>query len=332
MRRQQNITTLVYEALFPKPTPKDPPDFASHLARNLVAEVRIETQRFYGGLETVEARYPGLNYSYGPHRKRLARFEHHARLFKAFDELGLTEHEIGMLCRWEGTLWARQRYERDEGTKVVDTTGSEILPWVDRRIVGSKSGRRRGSGAESRRRSIKVKTEIEIEIEEAREASTRSLARAHQSMTLEEARAQLRQFEEQNRQRLQQARRETDEPMSDVPPPAADENDDIDDTESEEIESVGIELNARLIEAVAAREQQGLDGHNLPLDPAYEAYLKEAMENGTLAGVTSTLQAQAIQQALDAARATATPSSVAVSNVQAAQQMADAQGVAVAPQ
>ncbi|KIW08798.1 uncharacterized protein PV09_00732 [Verruconis gallopava] len=160
MRREQSIATIVYNHLFPSPTPSDPPDFASHLAKNLVAEVRIETQRFYGGLETVEARYPGLNYSHPPHRKRLGRFPHHARLFKAFDELGLTEHEISMLCRWEGTLWARQRYERDEGIKVVDTTGMEIGPYVDRRRVQKRSRR-------SSPRGIKVKTHIEVEIEDA---------------------------------------------------------------------------------------------------------------------------------------------------------------------
>ncbi|KAF2401606.1 hypothetical protein EJ06DRAFT_455432, partial [Trichodelitschia bisporula] len=132
MRRETSIPATVYKALFPHPTPTDPPDFSAHLAKNLVAEVRIETQRFYGGLETVEARYPGLNYSHPPHRKRLARFPHHARLFAAFDTLGLTEHEIAQLCRWEGTLWARQRYERDEGITVADTTGTEIKPWVDR--------------------------------------------------------------------------------------------------------------------------------------------------------------------------------------------------------
>ena len=82
---------------------------------------------------------------------------------------------------------------------------------------------------------------------------------------------------------------------------AADQPEDSDD----DIESVGIELNARLIAAVAAREQQGL-GSDIALDPAWEAFLKEAAENGTplMSGMTSTLQAQAIQQAINAARTT----------------------------
>ena len=276
MRREHSISSLVYHHLFPHPTSSDPPDFATHLAKHLVAEVRIETQRFYGGLETVEARYPGLNYSHPPHRKRLSRFPHHARLFRAFDELGLTEHEIGMLCRWEGTLWARQRYERDEGITVLDTTGSEIQPWVDRRPK-----RDRWKASEKRASQIKVKTDIEVEISDRASAHGRPGTASAQAVS------------------------RGDETMLDASaqPEESDEDDDEDD--DDDIESVGIELNARLIAAVAAREQQGL-GSDIALDPAWEAFLKEAAENGTplMSDMTSTLQAQAIQQAINAARAT----------------------------
>jgi len=133
MHRKLPISQLVYAQLFPNPSPSDPATFSAHLSKNLVGEVRVETATFYGSLDTTEARYPGLNYAYGPHRKRLGRFPHHARLFEAFDTLGLTESEILGFCRWEGTLWARERYERDEGVKVQDTTGNEIGPWVDNR-------------------------------------------------------------------------------------------------------------------------------------------------------------------------------------------------------
>ena len=275
MRREHSISSLVYHHLFPHPTPSDPPDFATHLAKHLVAEVRIETQRFYGGLETVEARYPGLNYSHPPHRKRLSRFPHHARLFRAFDELGLTEHEIGMLCRWEGTLWARQRYERDEGITVQDTTGCEIQPWVDRR---PKRDRRKAG--EKRASQIKVKTDIEVEISDRTSANGRGGMASAQAVSASRMRDQ-----------------PVDETMLDADAQAEESDDDI--------EGMGIELNARLIAAVAAREQQGL-GSDIALDPAWEAFLKEAAENGTplMNGMTSTLQAQAIQQAINAARST----------------------------
>lgn len=130
---RQSIQVLVYRQLYPNPRSSDPPTFANHLTRNLVPEVRAETSTFYGTLDTIEARYPGLDYTHPPHRVRLGRFWHHRRLFLAFDDLGLTKDEILSLCRWEGTRWARESYERQEGITVRDTTGEEIPPWVDPR-------------------------------------------------------------------------------------------------------------------------------------------------------------------------------------------------------
>lgn len=251
MRREHSIASTVYHHLFPAPTTTDPLDFATHLAKHLVAEVRIETQRFYGGLETVEARYPGLNYSHAPHRKRLGRFPHHARLFRTFDDLGLTEHEIGMLCRWEGTLWARQRYERDEGIKVLDTTCQEIGPWVDRRI--RKRSRR------SSPRGIKVKTDIEIEVEDVGSSGD---SRSQTRTPVPQAMAYV-----QSHSRIVE--------MRDTNPS---QRPDVEDTD-EEVESIGLQLNARLIAAAAAREAHGLP-HDIIMDPAWEQYLKEQAERG----------------------------------------------------
>ena len=117
MRRQTPIAHLLYSYLFPHPGTNDPQNFSAHLARNLVPEVRIEVATFYGDLNSAEARYPGLNYCHPPHRMRLGRFKYHKRLFEAFDTLGLTYNEIQEFCCWEGTKWARERYERDEGVK-----------------------------------------------------------------------------------------------------------------------------------------------------------------------------------------------------------------------
>jgi hypothetical protein len=227
MHRKIPISVLVYQELFPNPSPTDPPSFSAHLTKNLVGEVRIETATFYGSLDTIEARYPGLNYAHAPHRKRLGRFPHHKRLFEAFDKLGLTESEIQGFCRWEGTLWARERYERDEGVKVRDTTGVEIGEWVDRR---------RHRNATSSRR-INVKTDIEVEIEE--------VAASEQATDL----------------------RQPDTEMMDD-----------DDVSEEEDESVGLELNQRLLRAAAMREQ----GVIVNMDPMWEQYLKEAQERGEL--------------------------------------------------
>lgn len=217
MHRKTPIAALVYTHLFPNPRPDDPTSFSAHLSKNLVGEVRIETATFYGSLETIEARYPGLNYAYAPHRKRLGRFPHHARLFKAFDELRLTDFEIQGFCRWEGTLWARERYERDEGIKVMDTTGMEIGPWIDNRKPRQTKTR------------INVKTDIEVEIEEVPAAND----------TIDE---------------------------------------DMEDESDEEVESVGFQLNQRLIEAAAMRDQ----GVNVVMDPEWEQYLKETQEREAL--------------------------------------------------
>jgi hypothetical protein len=120
--RKPSISHLVYGALYPKARPNDPASFAAHTSRNLVPEVRAETANFYGALDCIEAQYPGLDYNFPPHRKRLSRFHHHRKLFRVFDELGLTEAEIASLCRWEGTKSARERYEADEGVIIRDTT------------------------------------------------------------------------------------------------------------------------------------------------------------------------------------------------------------------
>ncbi|KAF2820740.1 hypothetical protein CC86DRAFT_250121, partial [Ophiobolus disseminans] len=228
MHRKNPISVLVYNTLFPQPSPTDPPSFSAHLSKNLVGEVRIETANFYGSLDTIEARYPGLNYAFAPHRKRLGRFPHHRRLFDAFDRLGLTEAEIQGFCRWEGTLWARERYERDEGVRVVDTTGVEISAWVDRRRFPASS-------------RIKVKTDIEVEI------TPTPLSAPQQDADI-------------------------DTQMSD---PDVSEDDDPDaDIDA----SVGFSLNARLLHAAALRDQ----GANVPMDPEWEQYLKEAQERGEL--------------------------------------------------
>lgn len=121
-----SIAQLVYNATFPRPRPNDPTSFPAHIARHLVPEVRIETSTFYGSLDCIEAQYPGLDYTYKPHRMRLSRFPWHRKLFKVFDELGLTNSEISSLCRWEGTKSARERYEKEEGVKVRDTTADSI--------------------------------------------------------------------------------------------------------------------------------------------------------------------------------------------------------------
>ena len=247
MHRKNPISVLVYNNLFPTPSPTDPPSFSAHLSKNLVGEVRIETANFYGSLDTIEARYPGLNYAFAPHRKRLGRFPHHRRLFDAFDRLGLTEAEIQGFCRWEGTLWARERYERDEGVRVVDTTGVEIGQWVDRR------------GARDTAQGINVKTDIEVEIEEVPMTDRGTSSRQPHHDT--------EMHDEDDEEEEEEGEEE-------------EEDDDDDESESEVdlTASIGFTLNARLLHAAVLRDQ----GSNIPMDPEWEQYLKDAQERGEL--------------------------------------------------
>lgn len=124
------VDQMVYTAMFPRPKSNDPSNFHALLQRNLIPEVRQETHAFYGHLETQEAKYPGLDYTHKTHRIRLSRWPWHRRLFRAFDTLTLTDAEITGLTKWEGTKWAKEKYEREQGVKIRDTT-DEGLPNAD---------------------------------------------------------------------------------------------------------------------------------------------------------------------------------------------------------
>ena len=128
--RKPSVHDALYRYLHPRPKNNDPPTFNQFISRCLVPEVRTEVQTFYGTLENnLEAMYPGLDYTFPPHRRRLARFPAHRKLFRAFDELGLTSSEILSICVWEGTRCAKEKYEHDNHTKIPDTTlhGIEVV-------------------------------------------------------------------------------------------------------------------------------------------------------------------------------------------------------------
>ncbi|KAI1392745.1 uncharacterized protein F4822DRAFT_139333 [Hypoxylon trugodes] len=125
------VDQLVHEFMFPKPRTSDPQNFHTLLHRNLIPEVRQEVHSFYGHLDTQEAKYPGLDYTHRIHRIRLSRWPWHRRLFRAFDALRLTHSEIANLTKWEGTKWAKERFERDSGIVIRDTAFDDIAEWVE---------------------------------------------------------------------------------------------------------------------------------------------------------------------------------------------------------
>ena len=138
------VAPLVFSRLFPNPKASDPTSFQAHVTRNLIPEVRSETVCFYGPIDCLEAQYPGLDYNTTAHRTRLGRFPWHRRLFRAFDELRLTDYEIQILCKWEGTRWARERYEKDERVKIRDTTWDDVESAVHTRPTATKTNLRDG--------------------------------------------------------------------------------------------------------------------------------------------------------------------------------------------
>ncbi len=125
------IEEIVYDQLFPRPKASDPQNFQSFLQRSLIPEVRQETHSFYGHIDTQEAKYPGLDYAHPTHRMRLSRWPWHRRLFRAFDALGLTRFEIAGLTKWEGTKWAKEKYETEQGLAIRDTTADGFPTWEE---------------------------------------------------------------------------------------------------------------------------------------------------------------------------------------------------------
>lgn len=135
------IDHIVYEQMFPRPRSNDPLNFQAFLQRTLIPEVRLETQAFYGHIETQEAKYPGLDYNHPTHRIRLSRFPGHRSLFKAFDRLQLTPSEIDSLTKWEGTKWAKAKYEKEQGVTIRDTTNDGTPTWEEVQAGNEVNGR-----------------------------------------------------------------------------------------------------------------------------------------------------------------------------------------------
>ena len=101
-------------------------DWRGYIVHYLIPEIKAETQRFYGDNTSIESRHPGLDYANKGHRSRLAAFPHHKQLFGVFDKLRLTKDEIRELCKWKGTLFAKEEFERQDRSHIRDTTWDEI--------------------------------------------------------------------------------------------------------------------------------------------------------------------------------------------------------------
>ena len=208
----------VYRTLYPHPTEGDPASFSEFVNRCIVPEVRNETVRYYGPIDDLEAKYPGLDYAAPAHRLRLRHFPHHCRLFDAFDRLRLTSWEIYELCKWEGTKNAKDKYMKHNRVAINDTTWDGLKHDTRPRLQPT---------------------------------SYRALHRP----------------------------RPRPGPAPYVPLYPIASADDLDSPDEDVVaHSVGNTLNQRLRTATAAR----LRGQPGPLDPAYEQWLKDARERGTI--------------------------------------------------
>ena len=163
------IPPLVYSRLFPVPRSSDPTSFQAHTTRNLLPEVHAETACFYGPVNCLEAQYPGLDYANPAHRVRLGRYPWHCKLFCILDELRLSDHEIQTLCRWEGTRSAREKYEKDAGIMIRDTTWDEVEHAVYIKATVIRNGLCTGEEPDGEVRQIgeeKIKMDNELDDEE----------------------------------------------------------------------------------------------------------------------------------------------------------------------
>ncbi|GAP88784.1 hypothetical protein SAMD00023353_1202150 [Rosellinia necatrix] len=262
------VDQLVYEAMFPKPRSTDVQNFQSLLHRHLILEVREEVHSFYGHLDTQEAKYPGLDYCHPIHRIRLSRWPWHRRLFRAFDNLRLTDAEIAGLTKWEGTKWAKDRFERDSGIIIRDTAADDISPWVEPEDRPRATGETPRATARQVLQVEEEEVELEVDIEEEGE-------------------------EEEEEEEDEEERREDEDEDEE----GEEEEEDIEDEEMEaeeaeeesdgELQSIGFALNEHLRQR-AARHEAGEQSEHY--EDEWEQWLKNAIESGEFPFLTDPSQ------------------------------------------
>ncbi|CAK7201298.1 hypothetical protein SEUCBS139899_004001 [Sporothrix eucalyptigena] len=254
------IDQLVYEHMLPRPKASDPLNFAGLLTRFLVFEVRQEVHSFYGHLDTQEAKYPGLDYCHPIHRIRLSRWPWHRRLFRAFDALRLTPTEIANLTKWEGTRWAKERYEKEQNITILDTAADDmpdcrhVESWLDDQPHAVDD-------------YVSLLTESHaLAMYESRETTTDDCLVTPAVVPSRIETVSLREIDTT-------ASYGEDQTMNDADGGRLDDNEDV------EIRSIGIQLNERLRERVAAHNAGDT---SQPLDEDWEQWLKNAIETGNL--------------------------------------------------
>ncbi|KAL6713854.1 hypothetical protein ACLMJK_008348 [Lecanora helva] len=170
--KRLRVEDLVMSCLFASRREPDPNDWQTHVRRNLVHEVRAETVRFYGPTDCIEAQYPGLDYNNPAHRLRLGHFPYHRRLFRAFDQLRLSDNDIQALCKWEGTRYAKEVYEANNRRPIRDTTWDGVQDVTLERTTATQCPTLRGGYLSHGVRKIIEATQSRLEDKEMEEFST----------------------------------------------------------------------------------------------------------------------------------------------------------------
>ncbi|EGS19075.1 uncharacterized protein CTHT_0056970 [Thermochaetoides thermophila DSM 1495] len=258
------VEELVYEYLFPRPRQSDPQNWNSFLQRCLIQEVRNETHSFYGHIDSLEAKYPGLDYTHPVHRIRLSRWPWHRRLFRAFDALRLTPAEIQGLAHWEGTKWAKERYEADHNVIIRDTTADGFPNYVNpddpysAQSIARRRAQRQAAREHHRHQHDEAATEEnpdeneEDEDEESQSDEDENEAAASSMRLIQE---QIRLQQQQAQQALLRSQPQQSQ-------------------------------HAPTTTTTTATLHHLLIDPSIPLDEAWETWLKNAIENGELSHVT----------------------------------------------
>ena len=251
---QPALPPIVLAALYLNPCAGDPATFQAYVNRHVVPEVHQEVIRYYGDERGLETQYPGLDYTNARHRRRLSSFPHHRRLFRVFDQLRLSTGQIKSLCRWEGTLYSKEKFELETGTAVP----CSAWPLGDFPPLKEPIAYLTPHGSSQIIPSISVASSEALPISE-----TQRLAEEQNAMAEEHIQNELGEEEDMA---------EDDEVLSN----ASSEGDALSS-------SVGVELNQRLLVATAAR----LRGEDAVLDADWEQWLKEAVERDAGAATAS---------------------------------------------
>ncbi|OAA63714.1 hypothetical protein SPI_03877 [Niveomyces insectorum RCEF 264] len=277
--KRPSVDRLVYSCMIPRPKPSDPQNFNGILTRFLVFEVRQEVHSYYGHLDTQEAKYPGLDYCHPVHRIRLSRWQWHRRLFRAFDTLRLTPAEIANLTKWEGTKWAKERFEKEQAITIEDTAAEGM---ADFRPHGSRF-------ASSGHHSASSETAVPGSFSEVQELDAGLWYGAAAADLRGDTQAQT--AASSNHDADEAMHEDATEADGEMGEPNAEEGEDSDDGE---IQSIGLQLNERLRDRVAAHNAGDT---SQPLDEEWEQWLKTALEEGNLSVVTEQMSRLAAMRA-----------------------------------